>query len=393
MLVFESLIVYTLLAFLMYKFAQMGEHESKLQGIYNTIPILLFTLVFGLRYNVGVDWLNYADAYDGDLQYMQLEDITDNVFEPAFNFIVYICHQLSLSKYGLFSVLAFIQITLIYATLKKTDRSLIKYVYVAFIFSGFAITDFTNVIRQHISVCFFMYGLTFVPQKQYIKYWICCVLALLFHHSALIIFPLCFIWIRRSDIFQRPAIQSVILAICFIATFFDIIPKILSYTESLITLIGYDNYIDQATDLTFDTKFSVSRLIEVLSLFIIVYFSNDIKKHYNSDLFNMMYDLFFIGICCKYLFLGNMMFRRISLYFIDYYFILYGAALAYFAATYKTQTRNFVCAVYIYFAIFMLYAKQIYYCESSTGAYVTCFQEDLHYLKDTQRQTLMSNMN
>ena len=393
MLIFESILVYTLLAFLMYKFAQLGEQESRMQPIYNALPIILFTLVFGLRYSVGMDWANYVEDYEQYLADLTIKDFFDSKYEPAFNFVVYICQQLSLPAYGLFFCFSFLQILLIYATLKKVNPSIIKYVYVAFIFTGFAIIDFTNAIRQHLAVCIFMYAMTFVPEKKYIKYWICCFCAYLFHHSALIVFPICFIWIRRSDAFRHPILQSMILLVCFITTFFDILPKILHYTEMFIMLLGYDNYIGGVTELTFDTSHGISRIIEFLALILIVFFSNKIKKHFQSDAFNMMYDLFFIGICCKYLFLSSMMFRRIALYFIDYYFIVYGFALSYFAAIYKKQARDLACAAYVYIAFLMLYAKQIIYCESSTGAYVTIFQKDLHDLKDDQRETILSNMN
>jgi hypothetical protein len=185
----------------------------------------------------------------------------------------------------------------------------------------------------------------------------------------------------------------VILLLCFISTFFDVIPLILNFTASLIALIGYGNYLDGVSELTFDKQLGISRYIELLSLLFIILFSNDMKKYFKSDFFNMIYALFFMGLCCKYLFLGSMLFRRISLYFIDYYFVIYGYALAYFAATFKTQVKNLVGAACIYLSLFVLYAKQIIYCESSTGAYVSFFQEDLHELKEEQRAELLSNMN
>ena len=45
----------------MFAFARKANGTS---NVYNYIPILLFTLVFGFRYSVGVDWENYREIYE-----------------------------------------------------------------------------------------------------------------------------------------------------------------------------------------------------------------------------------------------------------------------------------------------------------------------------------------
>ena len=237
-----------------------------------------------------------------------------------------------------------------------------------------------------------MCSLIQIEHKNFGKYLLLWICACLFHKSAVIIFPAYFIWRNRSEWFTNTIIQTAILIGCFASTFFDILPALMTIFQKLIELVGYGNYLDDITNLTFDKQFGFTKYIEFFSLLTIVLFSNKIKKHFNSDLVNIMYDLFFIGICCKYLFMGSMLFRRMALYFIDFYFVFYGIALAYFKDTFKESIKQLLPALFVYFTLFVTYAKQIYYCETFTGAYVTYFQKSWHETKDIQREELIDSM-
>lgn len=391
MLIIESILVYTTLTIAMFFFSKLGEKPSQMQAVYNAIPIILFTLVFGLRYGVGVDYANYVMEYEEWFEGLSFTEMLKGDFEPGLVVIIYLCKLFHWPSYMLFTIVSFIQIILIYASFNEQPQ-LRKYVYLAFIFLGIAITDFTNAIRQHIAVCFFMCSLIQIEHKNFGKYLLLWILACLFHKSAVIIFPAYFVWRNRREWFTHPIIQVVILFVCFITTFIDILPALMTIFQKLIELVGYGNYLDDITILTFDKQFGFTKYIELFALMTIVLFSNKIKKHFNSDLVNIMYDLFFIGICCKYLFMGSMLFRRMALYFIDFYFVFYGIALAYFKDTFKESIKQLLPALFVYFTLFVTYAKQIYYCETFTGAYVTYFQKSWHETKDIQREELIDSM-
>ena len=82
----------------MFAFARKANGTS---NVYNYIPILLFTLVFGFRYSVGVDWENYREIYEVELTGMSFAEMLETRYEIGFIVIVYLCHLLQLPTYML----------------------------------------------------------------------------------------------------------------------------------------------------------------------------------------------------------------------------------------------------------------------------------------------------
>ena len=386
MLQLQSILVYTLLAIFMFAFAKKANGSSR---IYNYVPIILFTLVFGLRYSVGVDWDNYRVIYEEELYGLSLPKMIETRYEIGFILITYLCHCLHLPTYMLFVIIAAIQVFLIYTSLKE-EQGVLPYIYLTFIFTGIAIQGFCNVMRQDVAFCIFLYALTFAKDRRLLVYIILCLLAFCFHKSAIILLPIYFIWSRRSDIFRSQILQCCIFIACIIMSFFDPITQILNQTTEIIAMIGYDDYNEYVMDLTTNRVFGPTRLMIILANLLIIFSSKDIKSYYNSELLNRMYDLYFVGLCCYFLFLGNMLFGRITLYFSNFMFIIYGYALCYFLKAPKTSVI-FLKSSIISLMLFVTFASLIHNCTTNTDAYVTYFQEELHFLKDQQRMKLFSN--
>lgn len=380
----QSLLVYTLLAIIMYIFAKKSFLTQK--ASYQMIPIIAFILVFGLRYSVGIDWENYRAIYEEELYGMSFLEMLKTRYEVGFLSIVYLCHIFQLPTYMLFVCLAAIQIIFLYLALKE-DHSVLPYVYLAFIFSGIAIFGFCNVIRQDIAFCIFLYALKFVRDRKFIHYLLFCALAFCFHKSAIILLPFYFIWYRKSAIFNRPITQISIFIASIIISFSNPLQHIFKYLETIIVLVGFEKYTDIVEDLTTNSIIGPTRITLILAYLIIFYNSQNIKQFFNSKLFNQFYDLFFIGTCCYFMFLGNMMFGRITLYFTNFSFIIYGYALCYYYQQPKTRAI-LIGIIATYLSLFTSYSSLILKCTQNTDGYVSYFQKDLHRQKDIQRATM-----
>lgn len=392
MFILQSVIVYTLLALFMFVFAKRATTAEQHKLLLNAIPIILFTLVFGLRYSVGVDWENYRETYEEDMIGLSSlgEMITDSRLEVGFVFVIYLCKLMALPTYMLFVVCSFIQILLLYIALKDED-GILPYIYLTFIFSGIAISGFTNVIRQDIAFCFFLWALKFAKERRLLPYVLLCVCAFCFHKSAIIIFPCYLLWLKRDNLFYRPKIQAIVLISCFILHFFNPIESILVRVTDLITILGYDNYMDIVEDLIVNKKISITRIVGLLANLFIILNSNRLKEYYNSPLFCRMYDLFLIGICCSYLFLGSMLFLRIILYFTNFLFIVYAYAFRFFWDTKLKDIRSMICLGMLSLALITSFASLMHSAETNTCAYVSYFQTDLHSIKDAQREAMFLN--
>lgn len=385
MLQIQTALVYTILAVLMFIFAKKAEDSHK---FYNLLPIICFTIIIGLRYSVGVDWENYRAIYEEELKYMSFAQMLETRYEIGFVAIVYLCHLFQLPTYMLFVCFAAIQITFLYLALKE-ERGILPYVYLAFILSGIAIQGFCNVMRQDVAFCIFLFALRYAKSDEIIKYFLLCALAVCFHKSAFILFPLCFIWIRRNSLFSNQLVQCVLFLACVFLPFLNPVEYILSVLNDLIAAMGYEDYIDTALDLTTNSKLGPTRLMMIVTNIIIILNSKNIKSFYENTLVNKIYDLFFIGICCYFLFLGNMMFGRITLYFTNVAFIMYGYSLHYLLQL-KTG-KNIISIGIISLMLMVSYSSLLFNCTKNTDAYVSYFQEDLHAVKDSQRKTMLDS--
>jgi hypothetical protein len=369
----------------MFAFSKKANDSS---NCYNYIPILLFILVFGLRYSVGIDWENYRNIYEEELRGMSLRELLETRYEIGFIAIVYFCQQLQMPVYMLFVCFSAIQIFFLYKAFKD-DKDVLPYVYLTFIFTGIAVQSFCNVIRQDIAFCIFLWAIKYVKEHRLIPYVLLCGLAICFHKSAIILLPIYFVWIRRDAIFNRPLIQILIFACFIMASFLHPVQTLLEYVNNLIILVGYEDYTEHVMDLKTSSVFGPIRIALILAHIAIIFVSKRLKDYYNNPLFNRVYDLYFIGICCYFLFLGNMMFGRITLYFTNFTFIMFAYALYFFVKSPKTYA-NVIGLMFVSLSLFVSYASLIHHCTKSTDAYVSYFQKELHSIKDMQRATMFS---
>ena len=324
LLYIETILVYTLLTLLMCYCAYRSQLSIKKSQLWSALPIVLFTLVFGLRYGVGIDYNNYLDIYNETKGYTSLASLLDNErYEIGFSLLVYICHLLHAPVWVLFTVISFVQILLLYKTFQKEGNVLI-FIYATLILTGFCMHSLMNILRHEMAFCIFLYSLKYIQNRQFFKYLICCLFALSFHRSALLIIPLYFIWARHHEIFHRKWIELIIVLACFISSFLTQWQNILHLFDNVIILLGYENYIEIADSMTVNSKIGITRILNLLINCLIIINSQKIKDYYKSNLFNILYDLFIIGISLGYVFLGSMMLQRIIVYFYHtQFFILF----------------------------------------------------------------------
>lgn len=390
MLYFQSIIVYTLLALLMCYGAQRSQDTTKQARLWGWLPIILFTLVFGLRYGVGVDYNNYIDTYEDTALYNSYFELLDNErHEEGFLLLIYLCHLCGAPIYIFFSIIAFIQIVLIYHAFKD-EGNILAYIYLTLILTGFCVFFFMNILRHEIAFCIFMCAVKYIRDNKLLKYWICCLLALAFHHSALLLFPLYFIWIRRKGILNKPTWELIAVCACFFTSFITSWQEIMHLFDNLIVLIGYESYINIADDMEVNTKIGITRLFNLLVNCIIIANSKKIKEYFKSDLLNIIYDLYVVGVCLGYVFFGSMMLGRIIVYFAHTQFIILAYALCYLYQTRKQNTLQTVRYAIIVLFITISYGSFIYNCKNNTGAYVFYFQTNLHNVKDNLRAEALS---
>lgn len=143
--------------------------------VYLGIFFIAFSLVVGLRYNVGNDYPSYVRNFI---------DISKNFnkMEIGFQFCNTLLKSLGFSFPSIFILVAFLQMLFFIKSFDFYPHLLIWGMFMYFATLQFFIS--LNVLRQTLAFCIFLYGIRFIVAQALWKYILCIVLAGLFHKSA-----------------------------------------------------------------------------------------------------------------------------------------------------------------------------------------------------------------
>lgn len=292
------------------------------------ILIFLFTIFFGIRYNVGRDYMNYLIPYlDGSYYNTKIE--------PLFLLITDICYGFDVHPTIYFSIFCFIQITFFIYAFK--DDCYIYPLLILFLFLNGEWLSWMNIIRQSLAMCIWLYSITFIGEKKFWHYIIWGIIAFLFHRSALILF-VCYPLLRNGkDYFKSIPLQLILFASVFIIrnVFEVFILQLEPIIEQFQTILGgeselyrtytMDNMLDELNNDVSGT--GLAYMFRILVWVIIILYSRKLKSYYNSKKFNIIYFFFFFGLLTQYIFPeGVIAFSRPFRYF----YIFQTIMLAYF---------------------------------------------------------------
>lgn len=381
MILLQTILVYLCLTFMMIVISNLAVHSHKKWMI--IIPVLLFSIIFGMRYGVGIDYYAYLDIFKyGNNSYY-------GDFEPAFMFIISLSHYFNIGSFGYFFILAFIQILFLYLSFIK-HRFVLPFLPVVLIFTGIAMTGFMNSIRQTIAFCIFVFSIHYISNKKLISYCALIVLSSLFHRSALILFPLYFLWYNKDQWFSNINKQVVLVLISFITANIISLQQIVEYFDLLIEWLGYSRYLDNHGDKMYNESSIGLGYIMILFIYLLIITnSKKMKLMFADKTFNIMYDLFIIGVLCEFLFHSSQMMMRITYYFNGFKIILMTYALFYF---YKQRFSNGICFarfVVVSLIFILFFIRIILFSETNTVQYVFSFQKEWHSIKDAQHTNMI----
>ena len=302
----QSLIVYMFTIVIMYSIAnniyktsEIGITPSSTKYSKNCLFfILFFALVFGLRYDVGIDYFTYSDWYSTGLGY------TFEKNEFFFRLLTYICTKLNLHVVLYFGVIAAIQICF-YLKYFKDREDILPYAILFFFLEG-SYMFCMNILRQSMAVCIWLSGLRFITQHKPYKYFLLCTVAFLFHRSAILMFILYPILCRKKDYTKNVKLQLLLYVIAIIigSVFTNYIGQIdnliTTYTsvmggdEDLYSSYSMDRFIEESNKDSSGTGLAL--MFKIALWFLIIGISGKVKKFYNSVYYNMAYNLFFVGL-------------------------------------------------------------------------------------------------
>lgn len=332
LLVIQSIIVYGLMIWVMtyfgyiaYRsqypqgFGKRNMHENKKVPIgtiftksYFIIPIFIFCLFAAIRSKVGVDCESYKNIFY-EISKIGISLTAPNI-EEGFKSIVFFTNLFTESHYLCFFILAFLQIVFLYLALQK-ERHVLFFLGISIILTCHY-WSLMNGIRQNIAACAFVAMIPWLLNKKWIYFILGTMLAMTMHRSALLLIPIGAIGFLSKNKILNKYVQFVILIVSFfmmnkLDNIFS--SRVIEFASDA----GYgDEQIDIYTNLD-DTEytFGLRMFIRYAVYCCIIFYSDKMYKLFNSKTYNIMYNLFFIGICMTLIFYNNFTIKR-AIYYI-----------------------------------------------------------------------------
>lgn len=293
-------------------------------------PIIVFSIIMGMRYDVGIDYLSYREEYKDFLLFGYPNDRMEYGFLILEKILVFFrAHY-----FFFFFIFAFIQIYFTYLVFVK-NKELYLLPFVAFsLICTVEFLSWSNTIRQAISCCIFVYSIRYTVNKNFLWYIFFITIAVMFHNSAIILYPLYFVFIY--DIFYLKSI-TLQLSILFIAVYLsssNILSTVVIQLDYFMKLVGYGDRFDFNTLSNISNNyeyrtFGIRSILNLLISIVLIIYNKKIKSFFCSKYLERYYSMFYIGIIGAIITRQSHILQRPFMYFTTFYFIISAYLLFY----------------------------------------------------------------
>jgi len=323
--------------------AKTGKHITVTNYTF-FIPILVFSLVIGLRYMVGIDYERYLMLIEDGASDFYFQSI-----EPVYQYLILFIEKHSLHFSFFFILSAFIQIFFFYKAFDRPLLFLLPWAIPLFIMTE--IGSLENGVRHFTALLIFFYSLKHIKNQKLVYYIITVLLASLFHKSVLICFPLYFFTGR--EIIKSVYLRFGLVLFFLLASSF-LRGQLLSISAQLIVVLGYGNYLD--ADKLVETGLGIY-VIWIVN-FILIGFYPKLKDTYHKNGFLIYWNIFYIGLLLKPLLDYIQVFSRMNWYFYKFRFLII-AFLLHYLFHHRKNPVNMFFFVFVLLIMIVLFIYNI----------------------------------
>lgn len=304
--------------------------------------IVTFSIIFGLRYDVGVDYLGYLDYYSSG---NSSRDSVEWGYAALNSFFFSFGAHYSI----LFISLALLQISPVVLGFKDNKRALpillLLYFYTAYLFFSL------NGIRQSIAFSFIFFSLQYIDRKSFIKYVVCITIAMSFHKSAALFYPLYFI--LRKEYFSNRSFQVLLLLASFLLG--DLIQTYLWLAVPLFSsfVLG-DSLSDIQLSLLENTNWNetgagLAKYFWLLINLSVISYYPMIRSIFKNKRYDIYYNLYFVGALLENI-IGSSYLQRVNVYFVNYRMVIFSFFI--FTLVKSMRRSNYLMNMFLITIIF-----------------------------------------
>lgn len=334
--------------------------KKELHNNYLTlIPIITFTILIGLRYDVGIDYLWYKKNYD---ELNNLTRDTSLYFEIGYAYLFKILAWIGASFVWPFLFTAFLQIYCVYYQSRKN-----LFLFPFIIFFYFVSTNFMyslNIMRQILAFNILFVGTKTIIDGKIYKWIGWCLLASLFHVTSLIALPFYF--------FNKNIIKNKYFAFFFLifayflveyvyVNYFDIFFE--KYLPLIMPDVSSEGLRSQDREIIKNGGSGYFTFATIVVYVLFINYYQQCCKLYTRYGFVLFFNLAAIGIIVFPLVSHNILLDRINYYFYGFRFIVFAFYAHYFVIVNKNK---FASVIFILFMILM-FIQFIFAIDSGTN--------------------------
>lgn len=321
-----------------------------ISALINSFPICVFTILIGLRYNVGGDYWGYTTYFE--LQpYLRPNEVP---YELGFYALIEVLHFFNLNSQSLFFITALIQSFLLIKIINLLKRESTFVILFYFVLLSFI--ESLNTIRQSIALLAVIIAVVDFKDKKHVSGFVYACVAISFHTSALIAIPILiflsfFKLARFNKTISLMIITSLVLKKKIVEVLFSMLP---GTNDGAI----YLNYLAAREDLQMGQTSGVGMAL-YLSILVDLYIVNSASRllfSFDSKA-KYLFSSFAVGaVLSPVVVEANFItFSRALMYFYGLKFIVLGAIIHYgFLSKCRLESSGFVCfaLTFVYFVWF-----------------------------------------
>lgn len=366
----QTLIVYSIIFIVFFISAYVSSRKNKFS--YILMGFFVYSIFMGVRYGVGRDYFAYKNIFElynntGEFIYDRL----GLMFKFLISGVSFFC-----GSYSVFlGVVAFFQIFLIF---KSFQSSIFIYPYLVFTYMiGCEWLGYANGLRQILAFCFFVYSIQYIPCKKKSRYFLCLIVAVLCHKSALILIPSYWIFTYKKEWFVSVKKQLTLLIFSLVLMKIDIVLDFVSLVEPFVVFLGYEQYINESSNhLHREVDVGIGFYVLLLINIILIVNSKKVKLFFRNEVLTIIYNFYFFGVLWSYVFVNSLILNRINYYTYGFQYIVAAFTLYYF---YYNRNRKMFSILGLLFIL--IFIATMYRMSTNTSMYIFNWQKDLFYLK------------
>lgn len=296
------------------------------------LPVILLSVLFGFRYEIGTDYLNYKEIYETSFSGSLKQSLTESNVEYIYAFISHILYHAGLPYYIMFFVMALIPMCFFYAAFK--DKSFLIGYAAYFLAATGVLFWFFNIQRQGIAFFILLFSIKYIKNKNFNKFLLCVIIATGFHVSSLLfIFCYLFSFFKYSLIF-KPVTLAVIYV--FFGVFASSLKNILIKLVSIFLTGKYLYYVDSIES----WEMGIGSGLGILSMHIVdlilIFSSGFLCKYFKEYRYDIYFRTFYVGSLFANIAGTNMVLSRFPFCFTSIRFVLLSFLTYYMITKWKT---------------------------------------------------------